>query len=191
MPKVYLASPLGFSTEYRSYLERIKARLTQLGFEIFNPWEQPFSREIREASGIADHDERLAAFTRLAKEIGAANEDGIRDSDILLAVLDGAEVDSGCAAEVGVAVGLGKPTYALRTDWRDSGEFGLPVNLQILHFIETSGGSYLGASRRSSFDLNPLSRQNRPYYVPAKYSFREFPKPLPGRKLPRRLPNND
>ena len=141
MPKVYLASPLGFSHELKPYRQRLKARLHQLGYEVFDPWEQPFSKEIREASRIEAHDERLAAFTRLAEEIGATNENGIRDCDILLAVLDGLEVDSGCAAEVGFAVGLGKPTYALRTDWRDSGEFGLPVNLQILHFIETSGGN--------------------------------------------------
>jgi nucleoside 2-deoxyribosyltransferase len=140
MPKVYLASPLGFSHEYRSYLERIKTRLHQLGYEVFDPWEQPFSKAIREAFGIADHDERIRAFTRLAREIGAANEDGIRDSDILLGVLDGAEVDSGCAAEIGFGVGIGKQCHGLRTDWRDSGEFGLPMNLQVLYFIEKSGG---------------------------------------------------
>lgn len=55
MPKIYLASPLGFSPEYRSYLERIKARLVQLGYEVFDPWAQPFSKAIREASGIEDY----------------------------------------------------------------------------------------------------------------------------------------
>ena len=69
------------------------------------------------------------------------NENAIRECDILLAVLDGAEVDSGTAAEVGFAVGIGKSVFGLRTDWRDSGEFGLPLNLQVLHFIEKSGGS--------------------------------------------------
>ncbi len=140
MPKVYLASPLGFSREQKPYLERIKARLVELGYEVFDPWAQPFSKAIREASGIADHDERLAANTRLARDIGAANENGISESDILLAVLDGTEVDSGCAAEVGFAAGIAKPVFGLRTDWRDSGEFGLPLNLQVLHFIEKSGG---------------------------------------------------
>jgi len=140
MPKVYLASPLGFSHEYNPYLARIKARLHRLGYEVFDPWEQPFSKEIREASRIEAHDERLAAFTRLAEEIGATNENGIRGCDILLAVLDGAEVDSGCAAEIGFAVGIAKPVFGLRTDWRDTGEFGLPINLQLLHFIEKSGG---------------------------------------------------
>lgn len=140
MPKVYLASPLGFSPELKPYLEKIKARLHQLGYEVFDPWEQPFSKAIREASGIADHDERLAAFARLAEKIGMVNEDAIHECDILLAVLDGAEVDSGTAAEVGFAAGITKRCHGLRTDWRDSGEFGLPMNLQVLHFIERSGG---------------------------------------------------
>jgi len=140
MPKVYLASPLGFSHEFRPYLARIKARLHQLGCEVFDPWEQPFSKAIHQASEIEDYHERIAAFARLAREIGAANENGIRESDILLAVLDGAEVDSGCAAEIGFAVGIAKPVFGLRTDWRDTGEFGLPLNLQVLYFIEKSGG---------------------------------------------------
>jgi nucleoside 2-deoxyribosyltransferase len=140
MPKIYLASPLGFSHEYKPYLQRIKARLTQLGYEVFDPWAQPFSKAIREASHIEKHDERLAAFARLAQQIGAANESAIRECDIILAVLDGTEVDSGCAAELGFAMAIGKRCFGLRTDWRDSGEFGLPMNLQVLHFIEKSGG---------------------------------------------------
>jgi nucleoside 2-deoxyribosyltransferase len=141
MTKIYLASPLGFSPEQKPYLTKIRPHLDKLGYGVFDPWSQPFSKAIREASKIENHHERLAAFSRLSKGIGAANENAIRDCDILLAVLDGVEVDSGTASELGFAVGLGKPCYGLRTDWRDSGEFGLPVNLQLLHFIENSGGS--------------------------------------------------
>jgi len=140
MPRIYLASPLGFSLELKPYLEKIKAHLRQLGYEIFDPWEQPFSQAIRDASGIADHDDRFAAYARLAKEIGATNENGIRESEILLAVLDGTDVDSGTAAEIGFAMAIGKICHGLRTDWRDTGEFGLPINLQVLHFIQESGG---------------------------------------------------
>lgn len=140
MPKVYLASPLGFSPEFKPYLEKVKARLVELGCEAFDPWEQPFSKVIREASKIENYQDRLAAYIHLAEEIGAANENGMRECDILLAVLDGAEVDSGCAAEVGFAMATGKRCFGLRTDWRDTGEFGLPMNLQVLHFIEKSGG---------------------------------------------------
>jgi nucleoside 2-deoxyribosyltransferase len=140
MPKVYLASPLGFSPEYSSYRERIKARITQLGYEVFDPWDQPFSKAIHEASRIDHYDERINALTRLARQIGVINENAIRECDILLGVLDGTEVDSGTASEMGFAAGISKPVFGLRTDWRDSGEFGLALNLQLLHFIETSGG---------------------------------------------------
>ncbi len=141
MPKIYLASPLGFSPEQKPYLERIKARLVQLGYGVFDPWSLHFKEAIREASQIENYDERVQAFTRLAKVVGAANEEGIRESDMVFAILDGAETDSGTSSEVGFAVGLGKPTYALRTDWRDCGDYvGLPVNLQLLWFIEMSGG---------------------------------------------------
>jgi len=141
MPKVYLASPLGFSPELKPYLQRVKARLGQLGYEVFDPWEQPFAKEIRESSRIENHDERIRAYTRLAQEIGAANETAIRECDILLGVLDGPEVDSGTAAEIGFAVGIGKRSHGLRTDWRDCGDYvGLPINLQVLYFIERSGG---------------------------------------------------
>ncbi len=151
MSKIYLASPLGFSPEYRSYLERIKARLTQLGHEIFDPWSQPFSKAIREASRIEDYHERLGVYTRLAKDIGVANENAIRECGMLLAVLDGAEVDSGTASELGFAAGIGKRCYGLRTDWRDSGEFGLPMNLQLLHFIENSGGRLFRSIEETDF----------------------------------------
>lgn len=42
MVKVFLASPLGFSVEMKPYLERIKSRSHDLGYEVFDPWEQPF-----------------------------------------------------------------------------------------------------------------------------------------------------
>ncbi|MGB6065112.1 MAG: hypothetical protein WBG50_09900 [Desulfomonilaceae bacterium] len=50
MPKIYLV-PLGFSPEQKPYLQRIKTRLVQLGYEIFDPWEQPFSEAIHKLIG--------------------------------------------------------------------------------------------------------------------------------------------
>lgn len=139
---VYLASPLGFSPENGDYLKRVKLRLGSLGFEVFDPWEQNgFDEDLQRAFGTDSYLERVAAFRRLASDIGAANERGILQSDIVLAVLDGAEVDSGTASEVGFGSALGKKCYGLRTDLRDSGDFvGIAINLQVLHFIERTGG---------------------------------------------------
>ncbi|GFO54816.1 2-deoxyribonucleoside glycosidase [Geomonas sp. Red276] len=139
---IYLASPLGFSPELSAYLEKVKAKLASLSFDIFDPWAQAqFAGKIDAALAIADYGKRIAALQQVADEIGRCNAEGIRGADIVFAVLDGAEVDSGTASEVGFGCGLGKTCYGLRTDRRDSGDFaGIPINLQVLHFIECTGG---------------------------------------------------
>ncbi|MGO9566668.1 MAG: nucleoside 2-deoxyribosyltransferase [Desulfomonilaceae bacterium] len=112
--------------------------MTQLGCEVvFDPWSIHFGEAFREASQIENHYERVPAFARLARDIGAANEEGIRGSDAFLGVLDGAEVDSGTASGIGYAAGVGKRCYCLRMDRSDCGDHvGLPANLQLLWFIE-------------------------------------------------------
>ena len=153
MPRIYLASPLGFSPEYRSYLERVKARLDQLSYEVFDPWEEPFGKLHDEASRIKDYVERIEAYRLIAAKMGKFNATGIEDSDMLLGILDGAEVDSGTASEIGYAAGLGKRCYGLRTDRRDCGDHaGLPINLQVLFFIEQSGGKLFRSIEEIEFD---------------------------------------
>jgi len=142
MKKLYLASPLGFSSENTVYLNQIKVKLASQGFEVFDPWEQKqFAGKIESASQEKNFEERVALFKEIAQQIGSCNEGGIRWANFMLAVLDGAEVDSGTAGELGFGSALGKKCYGLRTDLRNTGDFvGLPINLQLLHFIERSGG---------------------------------------------------
>ncbi len=139
--RVYLASPLGFSPELKSYRDKIKRRLTELGCKILDPWDPKFHKVIVEASSIQNWPARISAFKQIAVEIGKTNEEMIRSCDIVLGVLDGADVDSGTASEIGFAAALGKKCYGLRTDFRNSGDFdGIPINLQVLYWIESSGG---------------------------------------------------
>jgi nucleoside 2-deoxyribosyltransferase len=139
--QVYLASPLGFSPEWKSYREKIKRRLTELGCIVLDPWDPKFHEVIEKASSIQDWPARIAAFKKIAAKIGKANEDMIRSCDVVLGVLDGPELDSGTVSEIGFAVGLGKTCFGLRTDFRNSGDFdGIPINLQVLYWIESSGG---------------------------------------------------
>lgn len=152
MFKVYLASPLGFSPEWKSYRNKINLRLTELGGTILDPWEQPLRPEIEEANSMSDWHARVKAFRKIAREIGKANEDMIRSCDIVLAVLDGAELDSGTASELGFAAALGKTCYGLRTDFRDCGEFdGQQFNLQVMYWIEASGGKLFRRIEEISF----------------------------------------
>ncbi len=140
---IYLASPLGFSPEFNGYRERIKQRLALAGLIVYDPWDNErtdeFSTKIRQVSAIGIG--RRGAFLRLAREIGEHNEQLIASADMLLAVLDSMEPDSGTASELGFASALGKRCFGLRTDTRGCGDFeGVPVNLQLLRFIERSGG---------------------------------------------------
>jgi nucleoside 2-deoxyribosyltransferase len=64
----------------------------------------------------------------------------------VLALLDGADVDSGTAAEIGFAAALGIPIVGVRLDFRPSGDNeATVVNLQVAHFIEASGGCIVRA----------------------------------------------
>ena len=142
---IYLASPLGFSTEFIGYRERIKQRLALAGLIVYDPWDNErtdeFARRHREAAAVNDSIGRRGAFLKLAREIGEHNEQMIAAAGMFLAVLDGMEPDSGTVAELGFASALGNRCFGLRTDTRLCGDFeGLPVNLQLLRFIERSNG---------------------------------------------------
>lgn len=152
--RVYLASPLGFSPENDHYRGRIKARLSLLGCTVFDPWEQEeVGRRIAAALSLAESAERDGAVQEAARFTGGVNADGIRKADVVLAVLDGTEPDSGTVAEVGYGAGIGKRVFGLRTDFRDCGDFpGIPLNLQVLYFIENSGGRLFRKIEEILFD---------------------------------------
>ncbi len=128
--RVYLASPLGFGSLAATALPGLRAALRARGHEVFDPWERP----------AEDPPEREAAVAAM-RRIGRRNAEAIAAADTVVAVLEGMEPDSGTVAEVGYGAGLGRRVYGLRTDARDAGDFpGLALNLQVLYFIETSGG---------------------------------------------------
>jgi nucleoside 2-deoxyribosyltransferase len=60
----------------------------------------------------------------------------------VLAFLDGPDVDSGTAAEIGYAAALPRPIVGIRTDTRVSGDNEAAlVNLQVEWFVVDSGGT--------------------------------------------------
>ncbi len=140
--KIYLASPLGFAESTRAYMEVLRERLG-VHVDVVNPWDNAeFEEELRLASQIEHRDERLARLRTINDAIGRANADNIRACGGVVAVLDGVDVDSGTAAEIGFAYALGKWITGLRSDFRQSGENeAAVVNLQVRHFIDASGGT--------------------------------------------------
>ncbi len=139
--KVYLASPLGFAASTKPYMEKLEKALAGTGIDVINPWKSDFVAAFRRANAVTDYAERVAALGRVNTEVARKNEQSIRASDMVLAVLDGVDVDSGTASEMGFAFALGKRIHGLRTDTRLIGDNeGSVINLQVQYWIETSGG---------------------------------------------------
>jgi nucleoside 2-deoxyribosyltransferase len=101
--------------------------------EPVDPWTLTTTQELADAA-------RDGRRRELALVIGRRNAEAIRSCELLAADLDGQELDSGTAAEVGFGAALGLACFGLRTDLRQTGEEGVAVNLQVEAFIIGSGG---------------------------------------------------
>jgi nucleoside 2-deoxyribosyltransferase len=136
---VYVASALGFSEATRPYSETLLAAVRGAGFEALDPWADPddaTAAALAAADAIADRNERVAALRAVNARLAAGNLAAIRRADAVLGLLDGADVDSGVAAEIGYAAALGKPVVGFRLDFRTAGDNeGGIVNLQVEHLL--------------------------------------------------------
>jgi nucleoside 2-deoxyribosyltransferase/predicted secreted protein len=104
--RIYLAAPL-FSEAERSYNSTLAALLRQHLFEVYVPQESGDNNAHRDLTGHA--------------RIYEQNKRALHDADMVVAVIEGADADSGTAWEMGYASGLKKPVFALRTDFRKVG----------------------------------------------------------------------
>lgn len=138
---VYLASPLGFAHSTAAFMDHTLAVLRQ-HLTVLNPWDdQRFADEFAQLAGEESFSRRTTRLGEINLELGRANTTSIDESEAVFAILDGVDVDSGTAAEIGYAFGTGKRIYGLRTDFRLAGDnHGSIVNLQVQYFIEASGG---------------------------------------------------
>ena len=132
-PRCYIASPLGFSEATRDYYRRVYLPTLAEFVEPIDPWSLTKPEEIEIA---AKRDELRLMFLK----VGERNTQAIETSDLIIAQLDGQEVDSGTAAEIGYATARGTPCLAVRSDLRQSGEPQMACNLQVEGFIVQSGG---------------------------------------------------
>lgn len=115
--KVYLAGPL-FTQAERQWNLALANALTERGFEMLVP--QIMAEQYISAHGGFDPD----ALFRLAA-------DGVKKANVVLAVLDGADPDSGTSFECAIAWSHGIPVVGLRTDFRKGGDGIGNVNLML------------------------------------------------------------
>jgi len=137
---VYVASPLGFSEPGRHYLsEVLHPRLAAAGWSVLDPWDDP-TGVVAQTLALPAGPPRRAALVRMSRAIGERNRSLLAAAEAVLAVLDGPDVDSGTAAEVGWAAAQGIPVVGWRSDFRLADHEAAPVNLQVEDFVLVSGG---------------------------------------------------
>jgi nucleoside 2-deoxyribosyltransferase len=101
--RIYLAGPL-FSEAERLYNLKIARLLRSYSYEVYLPQE----------TGDTDASRGSEAH----KDIFIVNHQALDAADLVVAVIDGADADSGTAWEIGYAFARGIPVYAIRTDFR-------------------------------------------------------------------------
>src|SRR5213594_1397192 len=109
--KIYLASPFGFSESTRFFMHDLfLPHIATIVESVANPWDldENLENRLNSATLVRDYENRRKELLEVDREIAVRNERQIRDCDLVLAVLDGQEIDSGVAAEVGFAYALGK-----------------------------------------------------------------------------------
>lgn len=122
--RIYVASPLGFTEPTRRYYkDHLVPLLVDAGFDVLDPWSDT---EVVDGPSLSHGEKNL----RL-----------LESAHGVLAILDGVDVDSGTAAEIGFAAARGIPIVGVRTDLRRTGEAdSVTVNLQVEYFIRMGGG---------------------------------------------------
>jgi nucleoside 2-deoxyribosyltransferase len=140
--KVYLAGPLGFSEAGRAFYNgEFVPKVRSLGFGILDPWSLTPQSEVDAVANRPEGPKRREAWRKLNVKIAGRNRAALDECDAVLAILDGVDVDSGTAAEIGYAFAKGKPILGYRGDFRLSVDNeGATVNLQVEYFIRQSGG---------------------------------------------------
>ncbi|GAB7081659.1 nucleoside 2-deoxyribosyltransferase [Megalodesulfovibrio paquesii] len=107
--RVYQAGPL-FTEAERLWHRHLKAALEAAGLKVVWPGE------------LFDEKE-LADMGHQAKQhIFEACRDHLEQSDVVVALLDGTQVDDGTAWEIGYAYARGIPVHGIRTDFRNAGD---------------------------------------------------------------------
>jgi nucleoside 2-deoxyribosyltransferase len=124
--RLYFAGPL-FSAAERSWNAELAAALRDGGHTVFLPQEQDPGND---AAGI------------FVTDVG-----GIDGADVLVAIVDGPDPDSGTAWECGYAFGK-KPIVLVRTDMRAQTGSGAPYNAMLTE----------SASIRLDLPLAPMAR---------------------------------
>jgi len=111
--RIYLAGPL-FTTPERDWNAGLAARLAKAGHEVYLPQAHP-------------------AAERTGRAIFLKDLEGLDGAQAVVAIMDGADPDSGTSWECGYAYARRKPVVLFRSDFRGSGDVReIPYNAMLI-----------------------------------------------------------
>lgn len=116
--KLYIAGPQGFMEATRPFHEKVVEIVEKMDGQALDPWTLTPQELITQVVQMPLGKEQVTAWERLNKVIGSNNLKAIQEATGVVANLDGTDVDSGTAAEIGAAFILGKPIIGYRGDFR-------------------------------------------------------------------------
>jgi len=149
-PVIYLANNCGFSALQKEGLNSIEFALSELGFEVWEPFRR--AGQVKDVTG----DDPSWPY-----EIAQKDVQDVRDADAVFAVVNGCPPDEGVCIELGLAMALGKPYFLFRDDFRKSSDSPMyPLNLMLFAGLPLHEWKYyFYTSVKEIFDPNrPLAR---------------------------------
>lgn len=157
--RIYIAGPLGFSELGRMAQKILCDHVAAAGFIPVDPFALAPAEQIQRINALSSLDSQRDAWKDLSFHIGHLNSQAIEACDAVVAVLDGPDVDSGTAAEIGYAHARGKMIIGYRGDFRLAADnIGSTVNLQVEYFIKASGGAIASSLADLTHALQTMSR---------------------------------
>lgn len=100
---IFISAPL-FSEGECQFNKELALKLSDINYDVYLP--QEFNIDLG-----------TGKYTR-EEIIYRTDLDALKKADIVVGVIDGSDADSGTSWEMGYATALGKPIFALRTDFR-------------------------------------------------------------------------
>ena len=122
--RIYMAGPL-FTAGEKWFNDMLAAALRLYHYEVFLPQEEQSEN---------------------AKEIFYSDVEGLRNADVVVTCIDGPDVDSGTAWEIGFAYATAIPVITYKTDFRELSDKGSYANLMIAqssrHHVDAAAPGY-------------------------------------------------
>jgi nucleoside 2-deoxyribosyltransferase len=139
--RLYIAGPL-FTKAERFWNAQLARHLSAAGHSVFLP-----------------QDEVKAIASLNAHRIFQIDVDGVRRAEAVVAILDGADPDSGTSFECGVAYALGIPIVAVRSDFRGGGDALPGQNLATVNLMLSQAATAIVSMPDPVASLEAIARE--------------------------------